>query len=845
MPRTKGASSTSKKGSKSQTIVEDELSETNNQKKKVLRSQKNLAKFYLTDYMKKIIKVKDSKKNKFLCDLCPDKPELSKKNVLRHFLKSETHDLSIVKKEDIDGHYILIPLIKEKQELNKIKYGKKKPDTKQEVRDYLQFIGFCEKQNFSFRQISAIGKYLKQLVEQGRVSFFKGNTFERSEISLIARCYGRYLLDNIKQDLIKSPFSFTIDSSTVAKKNIVALKVRYMKETLDSKGFKKSYLQNKVVGIRYLKESSSAQVMHQATKQTILSLDEDIPTNLVGYVHDHASNLSGPYNGLGALLRKDFKKSGQYFMDLKDPCHSLNLVLNQSLDILPAEITEFVSNIHRHFVPAQRLAFLNNLQIENKLAILCPKRYVETRWLSLGESLARLLTIWPSLIKYMKEKPSFVSITKQKYEEFSKLLENKMFRLQIVFLSSIIGRINKVNAKLQGQTLEIQNLKITVNNLVQDIAKLFIKPNCIPVMLYDLKGDEDKTISIQEDNLLQCDDFIETLITDLDVRLSELKKFSPTEREKFTQTFRPYLAQILGLLLFYLPLKDELIDVLDFVSLTSSELKKKILLFNERFKITPFAQINELCEEIAKVEKEDIVFLKKKTKDSSLALWDLIQETTEETPDGENPYKHLSKIMEVAHVLPTSSAGVEQIFSSLKLIRSSLRSNLRQETVQSLLLISDAFKDESPEIPNEMVKLFTEAKEKMNKKKEKNMPVMVNLISEQNTSSQEASNSVNSQLNSILTSSSKKRKEVSEPEEIKEVIGPLKLVKHPLTETELDSEEEFPEPSDYTDSDEDDEFEYYDDSDEEGEEDEEDEEEDIEESKEEHLDEEFVIEKEK
>jgi len=689
-----------------------------NQKKNNFKRDKKL--IYLTDYMKKIIKQRNPQ-GTYYCDICPLKPKLLKKNIYRHILSNLKHQNSIIKKEDIEAHNRLIKAIQDKQEENRKMCPKYKSNFEQEQsgkKEYLQFLGFCQRQNFSFKQISALGRYLKKLCCEKRFSFFSKYSFERNEISLISRCYGKCILEKLKKDLSNSPYSFTIDSSTVAKKNICALKVRYLKETVDAEGVKRNKLQNRIIGIKYLKESSDAKTMFHFVQEKLLNLNPQIESNMVGYVHDHASNLSGLHNGLGALLKDKFDKKNHFFMDIKDPCHALNLVLTHSLESLPTNIMDFVEKIHNFFISPQRIAFLTRLQIENNFIVLSPKHYAKTRWLSLGESLQRLLLIWESLEKLMELKPSFSGVQKEKFKEFSKLLEDKNFKLQIIFLAGVVDKINKVNIKLQGQTLEIHHLKPTLHSLIKSISKLLLKPKHIPADLMKFKGESDEEFNFEKDKFLECEDFIENAIRDVDIRLSSLNSSPNTEKENFTNIFQPFLVKALKLLIKYIPLKDEIINTLDFVTLTAEDFKKKVFTFNEKFQIIPFEKTNELSEEIAKLEEENYVYLKRIAKDSSLMLWDIIQENSDLDIYENCSYQHLSKIMKVAHVLPTSSAGVEQTFSSLKLIRSSIRNRLKEDTVQSLLMISEEFKDEHFEIDEEMMNSLEQTKKNFKMSKE-------------------------------------------------------------------------------------------------------------------------------
>jgi len=432
-------------------------------------------------------------------------------------------------------------------------------------------------------------------------------------------------------------------------------------------------------------------------------------------VHDHASALTGEYNGLGALLNKECEG---FIMDLKDPCHSINLALLQSLESLPDQVTNFVTEIHNHFISPQRVAYLHKIQLEKGYSLLSPKHYIKTRWLSIGESLNRLLLIWHSLIDYMRKRPPFPGMKKEKYDEFTKLLENKEFKLQIIFMNKVIGKLNETSIKFQNQTSEIQNLKLEISRCLRDLAKLYVHHHQIPKNVIEF-SEKYWTNSIeQQDKFLSPRDFIISISENLDSRLREIEKLSEDQQNNFADTFQIFLAKLLSLLIHYLPITDKLIDSLDFVSLNSEyeQLKEQIFTFNEYFQVVPENKIAELINEITSLMEENLILLKKTTKKSSLSLWNLFLEINGEGPDGEMVYPHLSKIFRIAHVLPVSSAGVEQSFSTLKLIRSSLRNRLKEETVQSLLLIHQQDLKNFV-ISEETVRLFDEFKIALLKRK--------------------------------------------------------------------------------------------------------------------------------
>jgi len=120
-----------------------------------------------------------------------------------------------------------------------------------------------------------------------------------------------------------------------------------------------------------------------------------------------------------------------------------------------------------------------------------------------------------------------------------------------------------------------------------------------------------------------------------------------------------------------------------------------------------------LSEEISGLCDENLTLLKKDAKKSSIYLWDLIKQTSEQNENGETIYQHLSKIFQMAHALPTSSAPVEQSFSCLKLVMSDLRSRLNEETAQALIMITEEFRNGKFEINDEMLTMFEKNKNEL------------------------------------------------------------------------------------------------------------------------------------
>jgi len=434
-------------------------------------------------------------KEVYRCKIC-SKTTLEYKNIKRHLLDSETHNDSILL-DDIEKHAGLIKIIKEtRKSYTKSETNEQEKNTQESAkhkRGYLKFAAACYDAKLSFMQIQKIGLILKEIYFDNEINFLTKYNFSLDEIGQMANCWGEYLKENIIEDLKKSTYSLSLDNCTISGTNISVFQLRYLKEINYSENnieVKQLEIQNRVIGLKYLGESSSGLMIFNALKDKLLNLDNQIRNNFVGLVHDHGSNLAGHGIGLVGQLKSEFKEKN--FINVEDPCHKLNLAVYSTLKELKDKTLDFVENIHFYFISTQRKALLSRIQKEENLPNVGLKKYVESRWLSLGLSLKRLLQIWNSLIIYM-EKPIIIGKDKEKTEKFRELLNDKYFKLRTIFLSGVIEKINIINMQFQDQTLEFDQLYFLMKKIIRDIAELVIKAAKVPedlTLLYFKLGEQ-------------------------------------------------------------------------------------------------------------------------------------------------------------------------------------------------------------------------------------------------------------------------------------------------------------------------------------------------------------------
>jgi len=125
---------------------------------------------------------------------------------------------------------------------------------------------------------------------------------------------------------------------------------------------------------------------------------------------------------------------------------------------------------------------------------------------------------------------------------------------------------------------------------------------------------------------------------------------------------------------------------------------------------------------------------------------------------------------------------VEQTFSTLKWIRNHLRSNLKEKTVESLIMLHQDFEDNDDFLSEEMLIKFNKIQKEVTSRKKKKDDVHVDLDSKENM------DSIPTSIQESLNNSQYKNKR----QPIQIISPQLKNQKSNLTEGEMESENEVP-----------------------------------------------------
>lgn len=680
-----------------------------------------------SEYMQEFIHEVKSNKYVFKCMKCKDNKgkygKVLQVNSLKKHVISVDHRNN-TPEEERQKYEELRKLLEDDLEPEKPETEGEKFD--KDSKDYLNFITFAMSQRLSFCQIEALGKFLQKSYKEKTLRFLSGCTFDQRLLSKIAQdCIKKVFEEEIKEKLSHTPFSLILDNSTFCGASLCALKVKYLEKTWhDGLKMDITAVKNKIIALSDLAESSTGETLKEIVEKRLF-INESIKQNFVGFAHDNGSSLIGENNGLKSLFQKD----NLIFFDLQDPCHGLNLVLKHSLEILPAEIMQFVHGISAHFTSPQRKALLRIIQEENGDKILFPKKLATTRWLSLGDCLARIIEIWGSLIRYYdvlvsQIKPSKKSRKKNKGEGECSLRNNKLkskdikgflndpvFYLKIMLFSYVVNLLNKYNIKFQNQKASVSEIKKNIDQCYNSYLQLTLKEAMLDLNMSDYLEQDWENNDVQKELFLNSSGFITNLINGINSKFTIIEEQEESQQEGFCTIFFKFIGRVLNLLKEYLPFQNKLVESLDFVDLKDSltVFKQKLTYFCDYFHLLTEEDKPLLLEELARLKNIKISHYQENSS-SLLHMWDKIQ--TQEK------LVLIPKLAYFAEALPTTSAGIEQSFSQIKLFKSDLRNRLSEATLEGLVFIFQEFQENNTVCVSEkLMKSFVETKKGYNKKK--------------------------------------------------------------------------------------------------------------------------------
>jgi len=236
----------------------------------------------------------------------------------------------------------------------------------------LKLMNFIIQNNLSFELGERIGVFFNSL-QPHYIQQLKNISINSKKISnMITHCVRPTLEEVVLEDLKTHKFSLLLDfgNDSIGISHLCIL-ARYYKDGVINSGVIKTIEVN---------ESMTGENIFKLVEKNVLN-DELISRNLIGFSTDNGPNLCG--NGIGFYGQLTRKYPRIFFQSCC--CHNYDLIAESVMGVLPERIFNLLRDISKEFAHSNvRKGDFEKIQIELKLSPKTPKKWIESRWLSLG-----------------------------------------------------------------------------------------------------------------------------------------------------------------------------------------------------------------------------------------------------------------------------------------------------------------------------------------------------------------------------------------------------------------------------------------------------------------------------
>jgi len=499
-----------------------------------------------------------------------------------------------------------------------------------------------------------------------RVTRYTSKDIQNEIISTMADMVREQILEEVKESVY---FSVLVDETKdVSKKEQLSFVIRFFA----NKQINECFVDFKPA------EGLDAKSLSVVILRTLQTHGLDVRSGLVGQGYDGASVMSGTNKGVQTLVRE----SAPFALYTHCYAHKLNLVLVDSCKSV-AEATDFFALLERLYVfTSNSVMHQNWCDVQKELYPNEPPRQLQrlsdTRWACRVAACRNVRDRLDAVVVMLEDTAETSSDRAIEARGLLSLIDFK-FVLFLLLFCDILGQIHSVSMQLQSSTLDL--------SAAVDIAKNFV--NCLKERR-QADNSADSLYSAAEDLCRKCNieaKSMQPCVRKLPRRLS-VSVVTQTVGNRVaisnSETFRIHC---------YLPIMDCVIAELESrfshqassVMLGIQALTPKHPSFLDFEKVKGFATLyNGNIEDIG----HELYQLQRLLQRSAQTNLSSLLELACFLESYKLAFQEVYRLLNIALVLPVTSVACERSFSSLKLIKTYLRSTMCDNRLSSLAILS-------------------------------------------------------------------------------------------------------------------------------------------------------------
>ena len=203
---------------------------------------------------------------------------------------------------------------------------------------------------------------------------------------------------------------------------------------------------------------------------------------MVAQTYDGASNMSGCYNGLQAIIKE---KVGDHVVYVHCYAHTLNLVLSDSAgaSVQVIKLFDNLEKLYNLFLKSQKIHDLfESIQKEKKLTVISLKSINTVRWSSREFSLKAFLQRYDSIMCVLETVSADTSFEGNQRSTSAGLMEcfrTKQFVATAYLFREIFAITSPLSRYLQSIDIDFGKAISMIDSAIVQLAKLRAEPENI------------------------------------------------------------------------------------------------------------------------------------------------------------------------------------------------------------------------------------------------------------------------------------------------------------------------------------------------------------------------------